>query len=145
MMIPGVTGCLPIIFLAAFSAQATGVAIADAVPTPQDILIVSSSNQNEQLTTSEAGVKHYAKKYILDIYNATDKNLSFSTHHGCFKAEDEAGAVSITQKMVDPTILKNLPAKSDGHGYVIFSSKDNSVLKTKFVTWSSDCSYKNSQ
>lgn len=112
------------------------------IPSPKDLMIVSSYNINQNAeATVENGIKHHAKMYILSIYNTTDKPLSFSTKNGCFKAEDESGNVSVTQKIVDPELLKNLLPKSEQRGYVIFSTKDDSILKTKYVTWSTECSY----
>lgn len=135
---------LPVIFITS-TLIGNSVALADddakPVTSASDIIIISSSDQSAQflLTSTENGVKHYARIFDLTVYNSTDKVLSLATKSGCFKAENETASISIVQKVVDPDLLKELPAKSESRGYIIFSSKDNSVMDTKFVTWSSGC------
>ncbi|THD53556.1 DUF4354 family protein [Enterobacteriaceae bacterium ML5] len=124
----------------------SGLATADVniiptTPSSQDLIITVTSLSDQEETTVENGVKHHAKLFILNIFNTTDKPLSFATKNGCFKAENEDGSVSITQKIIDPEILKVLPPKGESRGYAVFSTKDTSVLKTNYVIWSTNCSY----
>ncbi|PHM29697.1 DUF4354 family protein [Xenorhabdus budapestensis] len=110
------------------------------IPSEKDIFITVSDSILVTSTT-ENGVKHYSKKFFIEVFNSSDKNLSFATDIGCFKAEDYDGVISISQKIVDPVLLNPLSPKGENYGYIIFSSKDHSVLKTKFIVWSTDCSY----
>ncbi|HGM5392303.1 TPA: hypothetical protein ACKQES_004963 [Serratia marcescens] len=114
------------------------------VPEASNLFIVSSPVLESDTTTLENGVKHYAKEFNVKVYNMTSSELTFATDKGCFIAENDKGDVRITQKLVEPSLLEHLRSKDANQGTVLFSSTDDSVLKTKFVTWSStDCHYMN--